>query len=301
MLDKKYVCAGIVTFNPVEELITKCLKAILPQVDKIYIFDNGSCNRAFLDTLKEYNENIEIESNSSNIGIASALNYLCKSAKQDGYQWIITMDQDSICEESMVEHLREYADKGNYGIVAPRVEFWNDERLLTSTKYPEKQTYEIQACITSGSLTKIEAWIRVGGFDEWMFIDHVDNEFCVHLKDEGYSIIRVNAALLYQRAGEMKYRMMKDGSSMLLPYYSPKRQFFICRNTVYYLRKYRKSKNVRLLHEWGVLFYTIYLKLRYEKNRWSTLCSSLKGIFAGITKRIEHINYVTMDNNLKKN
>lgn len=285
------ICAGIVTFNPQKKITTNCVKVLIPQVEKIFIFDNGSNDKNILESLRTLSDKVEITYNNQNIGIAAALNVLCRIAKKKGYGWILTMDQDSICDELMVSYLSAYKDRDNYGIVAPRVEFWNDGNFITSTKWSEKETYEEQACITSGSLTRISAWEKIGGFDEWMFIDHVDNEFCVHLLDEGYKVLRVNSAILYQRAGEMRYKIKRDGSIILLPYYSPLRQYFISRNTVYYLRKYHKSYNVNLIHESCAFLYTLYIKLLYENNRWKTIKSSFRGIVDGFKKKIVYINY----------
>src|SRR5699024_6976157 len=56
-------------------------------------------------------------------------------------------------------------------------------------------------CITSASCTSIKAWEKIGGFDDWLFIDLVDNEFCKRLVASGYKILRLNHLVLDQEFG----------------------------------------------------------------------------------------------------
>ena len=286
MLEQKYnvpVCAGIVTYNPNPELLLQCVEAIYKQVDIVFIYDNGSTNSSELKSLIE-DYKVEIEFSSTNNGISKALNSLCEKAISKGFDWIVTMDQDSICKDNMVSHLVSHITTAS-GIVAPRVEFWTGDSLLLSTKDGDKDVVSIDACITSGSLTNLKAWDKIGGFDEWMFIDHVDNEFCTHLKTFDYSITRVNAAVLLQRAGEMKYMSLPNGKRILLPYYSPLRHYYSCRNTVYYLRKYRK--NINFTHELLAFIYSVFMKLTFESGKIQTIKATYRGIREGLLVRIE--------------
>ena len=288
MLNSSAVCAGVVTYNPDIEVLLKNLQALCPQVNDVFIVDNGSNNYNDIENLLCRFNNITIFPNPQNLGIAQALNRLCKIAGSRDYEWILTMDQDSMCDGNMVANLYKYADE-EFGIIAPRIEFRKDGVLIEKTGSREKcKTEQIHACITSGSLTYINAWKQVGGFDEWYFIDHVDNEFCTHIIQKGYKILRVNNALLYQRAGDMKYVKL-FGKPILLPYYSTFRNYFICRNTVYYIRKYWRE--ISLYREIRSFVYSQSIKLLFEKGRLENFKSSLVGICDGLKKRIEEVDY----------
>lgn len=39
------ICAGIVTYNPDIQLLKQNIQSIQPQVQSIFIYDNGSSNR----------------------------------------------------------------------------------------------------------------------------------------------------------------------------------------------------------------------------------------------------------------
>lgn len=277
------VCAGIVTYNPDIKLFEQCLDSIIKQVDRVYIFDNGSKNQNELNKY-QHDKRIVVMLSLQNLGIAKALNELCNQACLDGYKWIVTMDQDSICGVGMVTELYKYHHQKKYGIICPRVEFRMCNHLLHETR-EEEPISEVRACITSGSLTRIQAWKDVGGFDEWMFIDHVDNEFCTHLYVKGYSVVRIDDAVLYQRAGEMKSIIFPGGKRILLPCYSELRNYYICRNTVYYSRKYKRYISAR--HEIMVLLYLEFMKILFEKNKIRSLKSFIRGVKDGLSKEIK--------------
>ncbi len=284
MEERKDICAGVVTYHPDIRLLEANLEALIPQVSMVYVVDNGSENVADVRSYVEGKPELRLICNSENVGIAKALNQLCTAAKQDGYAWILTMDQDSLPASDMVKWLSTYTDSSVYGIIAPRVEFRDGDTLILSTKDGDKDTVEISACITSGSLTRIEAWEKVGGFDEWFFIDRVDNEFCTHLQTGGYVILRVNKALLYQRAGEMRYATLPLIGNILLPCYSEVRNYYICRNSVYYFRKYHHD--IDICHQIGTFIYSQTVRFLFEPGRWGTVRSTMRGIRDGMKKQI---------------
>ncbi len=285
MLPFDSVCAGIVTYCPDIDLLKKNIQALMPQVAELFIVDNCSSNiHEIMAMAKQINGGVRVECNKENFGIAKALNQLCLLAKEHNYEWILTMDQDSVCSPDMVYYLLLYIDNPYLGIIAPRVEFRDGDCLITSTKNGDKETIEVPACISSGSLTRVSAWEKVGGFDEWFFIDVVDNEFCAHLKVFDYRVLRVNKAILYQKAGKMKYLRIPFLGTILLPYYNATRNYYICRNTFFYLRKYHRY--IRVRHELFTFIYSQLIKLFFEENRLVTVKSVCKGVYDGIRKEV---------------
>ncbi len=272
------------TYQPDIQLLEDNLKALVPQVAQVFLVDNGSSNRSELEGCVSRYPTVRVIYNPENFGIARALNQLCGLAKESGNQWILTMDQDSICKQDMVAHLVRYCGDKTIGIIAPRVEFWDGDKLITSTKDGDKNIVNISACITSGSLTNIEAWGQVGGFDEWYFIDLVDDEFCTHLIASGYSILRVNKAVLYQRAGAMRHVALPFAGTIMLTFYNETRNYYICRNSIYFFRKYHR--HIRLRHQILVFLYGQFRRLAFEDHRWSTIRSAYKGIVDGVRKSI---------------
>lgn len=286
MLGNRYnarICAGIVTYNPDLELLKNNISSLLPQVDEVIVFDNGSKNSGDLLKLLDNFGIDDVILYKVNVGIATALNRLCEDATSKSFEWILTMDQDSICDSKMLYNLTKYLNS-DVGIVAPRVEFWSDKSLIYATRMDQEAVSEIEACITSGSLTNLNAWKQIGGFNDWMFIDRVDNEFCIRLKINLFNILRVHSAVLFQRAGEMKFLKLPFGKKVLLPYYSEFRNYYICRNNTYIIRKYHEFINVK--HELACFIYSQMIKLLFEGNRIKTIRSTFKGIKDGLQANI---------------
>lgn len=76
-------------------------------------------------------------------------------AGADGYEWVLTMDQDSILPDGMVADFSKYLDEPEIGIVCPKVV--DKRRAYMEVQLDDSIEY-IDMCITSASCTSIKAW-----------------------------------------------------------------------------------------------------------------------------------------------
>ena len=102
----KKIAAGIVLYNPNAERFTACLTKLIKQLDRIYIYDNNEISNVVINSNK-----IVYISEKQNKGIAYALNRIMEKAKEDGYSWVITMDQDSLIPDGMIQDFQDSIDK----------------------------------------------------------------------------------------------------------------------------------------------------------------------------------------------
>lgn len=275
------VCAGIVTFNPDIKRLRQNIGAIYKQVESVIVVDNGSKNISELEQFIKGKGNIILLKNKSNAGIAKALNQIFTLAEIHDFNWVLTLDQDSVCQNNMIETFLKYIYLPNIGMICPRIDYYNHKRKK-NIKY-NKVDY-VNACMTSASLTSLFAWKNVSGFDEWMFIDYVDNDFGQRLKLHGYKIIRVNDTVLHHMLG--KSEVKKIGIIKIVVYnHSPFRNYYYVRNSIYFIKKYRKHINVLKYMTILVMWET--KKLILEKNRKQTAKSLLKGLKDGIASKYE--------------
>lgn len=243
----KDIAAGIVIYNPDDpERFNKSLTSVLAQFSKVYLFDNSTKKVE----LPSFEPNVTYITEHKNLGIAYALNRIMERAEQDGYKWLVTMDQDSILPDDMVEAYREYINDSNVGIICPQV---IDKRRAYMTVKTEPTVEFVEECITSGSCTSIEAWKKLGKFDEWLFIDLVDNEFCKRAIVSGYKILQLNSLVMNQEFGkiipkpERTQRFWLKVAKLLhnknfakfsyKKYVSPARVYYTNRNIIYVNRK----------------------------------------------------------------
>ena len=119
------ICAGFVTYNAEILRFIEALEAIEPQVDRVYIFDNGSTNINDIISRVKNKKNVVVIANRSNVGIATALNTLCKKAIEDNYDWLLTLDHDTICARRMLDDMVGLVGIVDAGIICPRVHYIN--------------------------------------------------------------------------------------------------------------------------------------------------------------------------------
>lgn len=150
------IAAGIILFNPELTRLKENIEAIFNQVELIIMIDNNSANIDIVERECSIYNKIILIKNDENRGIAAALNQAMNYCKTNGYKWVITLDQDSICPLNMVEEYQKYLNIPNVAIVSPTIEDRNKEPIELNKS---KIEYEfINKCITSGALTNVEAW-----------------------------------------------------------------------------------------------------------------------------------------------
>lgn len=271
------IAAGIVLYNPDIERLKENLSAIAPQVDKIFLVDNHSANIQEIKELLKAFTNYEITENSKNVGIATALNQLMTRAQGQGYTWMITLDDDSVCEEDLLKKLAVYIEEPYAGIICPRA---TDDKMRSEKKSGESGIENIESCITAGSLTCIKVWDAIGKFDDKMFIDFVDVEFCTRMRKCGYRIYQVPCALIHQQYGNISGEFSIWGRRFYLFNYSPVRVYYSVRNQIYYMKKHKTFLNIGKQR----LFLIGYIGKRiiFEQNRIASLRAVVRGIKDGI-------------------
>ncbi|MGT2979230.1 glycosyltransferase family 2 protein [Streptococcus alactolyticus] len=279
------ISAGIVLFNPDIKRLKENIDAVIIQCTHLYLVDNGSGNvDEVKGLLNQYNQSkISILWNRENQGIAKALNQLTSAAQKEGFDWILTLDQDSVVPSNIVGEFEKYINNSSVGILCPIICDRNKDEEI---KINEDCT-EIDECITSGSLLNIKAWSEIGGFDERMFIDGVDFDICYRLRQRGYKIYCIHSVVLLHELGHIEYHRFLFWK-VLVKNHSVFRKYYIARNIIYVAKK-RKSV---LLAIKGILqeVKLLGIVLLYETDKKSKSISIIKGIRDGAmlnTKRKE--------------
>lgn len=281
--DKK-IAAGITLFNPETERLRENIKATLSQVGHLYIIDNDSNNTAGIKVEYSTDDRVTIISNDQNKGVAAALNQMCNAAIEDGFEWIMTLDQDSLPEGDIIEKYLPYIEKSEVALITPKFSDDNEPDMIFSEK--DEPFSFIERCNTSASLVRLSVFKAVGGFDERMFIDCVDFDYCTTLIENGYKILRVNNAVLHHRLGEASevrffipigriFGIKRLQKSFFTYNHPPLRTYYYARNIRFYAYKHKDS--IDLKTEKRVYIKWLVLKLGFEKQKFAKLRAILKG------------------------
>ena len=288
------VCAIIVTYNCGEKVLPTA-RSVMPQVDRILFVDNGSLDATgkILEMIRgEAPGAVEILTLGENRGIAYALNLGVRRAIELGYPWVLTMDHDSEADGRMVDNLlgavHKYGEPEKVIISAPvyidrgtgeagriyRYEGWRRHRL---DPLPPGRIAAPTVVITSGNLLNAGHFKAMGGFDESLFIDYVDHDFCLRADIAGFHIIVCAGASLSHSVGEAVSRKFL-GFGIFSTNHSPERRYTIGRNRMIMIRRYAKyfpSYAAWTVMDFGIDFAGILL---CENRKWDKVRMLCRGM-----------------------
>lgn len=242
---KRY--AGIVVLYQPELKVYENMLTYMDALECVFVMDNSTTyNWKLIDKIKANPKCVYLSMN-GNLGLAVALNKGCHMAYEKGFDYILTMDQDSSFKEGAVSLLiyKAEQEKERYGIIAPNVtavypDSETGEQEVAYVLQEEEGEYDQTWVMTSGSLMNLAAFEDVGGFDEDFFIAHIDVDFGIRLTLAGYQIKMLGNAMIYQRFGHSMPK--KILWKTVYPWYeAPNRTYYLFRNHTYMMRKYGKK------------------------------------------------------------
>lgn len=265
------LAAVIVLYNPEElgiENIKNNIETYRKYCEHIYLVDNSKCQH----------ENFIFEAtyifNGNKGGLGGGQNRGIEKAAEDGYQWVMTMDQDSAFESSCsflsykndVAKIADLnANVASFGSLIQNINKNESvfkkirKNVLSPLKKKILGAHYISAAprieekcrvIASGNIISVEAWKKVCGFDESLFISEVDYDLCYKFVQSRFKILRLNDHVLVQRAGEKVHFHIFP---KFLNQYTDTRFYYAARNAFIMKKRYTEYKK----------FYARYLTLLY--------------------------------------
>jgi len=231
------VCAVIVTYNPRPMFIDNIVN-VAAQVNHVVVVDNGSG----IETeqhLQELQRRLlcTVISNVENLGIALALNQGVKYALEYGYDWVCTLDQDSQVSDGfvskMIETYQQAPDPQRVAIVAPS---YVDKETGVKLQLKRDRNGEILTAMTSGSMVPLSVIRKLGFFDESLYMDAVDIEFCLRARRQRMLVVQSSAVLLHSLGKTSYYRVF--GRRFGVTHHAANRRYYMTRNRLRLLMHY---------------------------------------------------------------
>lgn len=274
------ILAIVVTYYPEKELLESNVSAFVDEVDKVLIWENTPPSDK-----KDYRfiQHAKVEYCGDGVNsISHGLNYGWQYAKDHGYDYLLTMDQDSLLENFAC--MKQDAESHCYdkAIIGPLINKVKDEKGSDG----DNHTFEVENLITSGSLIPIEVLNTLGGYDERLSIDGLDTDLSYRAKANGILLLRFEGCNLIQRFGEPVVRSF-CGKEYHISMYSPKRLRSILKAHVYLIRKHKNmSRDVkRYILRHYVVDKTKEIIL-FENQKMRKLFSLYDGIIEGLFVRL---------------
>lgn len=225
----------VVLYNPVKKEVLHNIQSYINQLDVLFVVDNSSSDNSDIFTGLE---KVVYIPQYQNKGIAEALNIAANKTIEQGYKWLLTMDQDSCFDGDTITILqnqieKEMTNEDRIGIVSP---FHN---TLNSVKNNSTRITKPIIVMTSGNFIYLPAYQEINGFKDWLFIDCVDFDYCLNLINHNYEIIQVNDAILHHELGEMTKRKIGK-KEFYCDNHNYIRRYYIVRNRHYIYDMYHK-------------------------------------------------------------
>jgi rhamnosyltransferase len=228
------VAGAVILYNP-DDVVIQNIESYIGNLQKLYVVDNSDLyNKKVIDFCNR-NSTIVYIDNRSNLGVAKALNLAAYLASANGYDWLLTMDQDSLLKPGFFKVAEApMAEKKNVIIAAS----YNNAAFR-----PQRSAFpgfmEVSAVITSGNLLNLAIWKTLGGFCEKLFIDEVDNEFCSRAVRQKYKVQATNDIYLEHNLG-VSYTKINILTKRTLKFtmHSPVRLYYMTRNNLFLWKRY---------------------------------------------------------------
>lgn len=272
------ILAGVVTYEPDIERLEQNISELSKQVKYVMIVDNGSSNKDEIQKLIKKFKHIDIEClfNDRNLGIAQALGTIMDYASKKGFEWVLTLDQDSVIKKDLINEYMSVAGKKENQDVAMFTCLIKDRNFVDRKyEYQKEWTKSVPYCITSAAFTNVEDYKMTSGYDERFFIDCVDFDICYLLREAGYRILRINYTGLIHEVGHGENRRFL-WKKIVVYHQKPSRIYFLARNTVWMWKKHGSNYGlIVMLKKLVALYLRIFF---YEDHKKDKFLNFWKGI-----------------------
>ncbi len=298
----KSLLAVVVTYCPDASVLQKLLQALCAQVTDVLIVDNTPAGDDRVhDAIVDFPGlpgAIRLLRFGANLGIGAALNVGIQTAIDEGFDYVLLCDQDSLPAPDMAPQLltvarqlkaagvavgyvgAAYVDRNTRHSFGFQVQ--EPGRLFYSTRAADDADpwVEVITGITSGSLHPCQVFADVGFMREEWFIDYVDTEWFHRARALGYRMFGTSRAVLGHNLGELSFRVWY-GRWRNYNGYSPQRLYYRFRNFVLLMGCDYVPRRWKMRACWYWLG-NAYAYLLFSPNRLHNLRFIARGLFDGI-------------------
>lgn len=245
------VAVIIVNYNGFEdtmECISSLRKITYPNY-KIYVIDNASSKSPGPETEMYIKENSEYIQLDTNIGFSGGNNVGIKKALEEGFEFILLLNNDTVVSEDFLDTLVDkFNGKEKIGLVTCKTYYYDDPeepwycggeinfetglcRHYTSAENGNKDTDEDLTFASGCIMLLSQSMIRnVGLMREDYFLYCEDTDYCARILNAGFKILYTPQTHIYHKVSA------STGNK------SPLNQYYYVRNSLYIIHQYARNK-----------------------------------------------------------
>ena len=277
------ICCLIITYNPGTSVLG-VIDLLLNDINYLIVVDNNSQGQSqnVISHIAD-DSRVRLLHNQENVGVAKALNQGVAIAKNMGYEWVLTFDQDTRPLHDIFKIITDvytaYPEKHKIGAIG--VNFINAYSKSYCHVEDNKEYKERDYLITSGCLLSIDAFYYIGGFREDLFIDNVDIEYSLRLKRHGkVSIISRKYGMSHKVGSPKMIRLF--GVNIISSNHDRLRRYYMARNHMILVKEYL-VRNPYFIAKASYFFILDLIKLLLvDDDKLNKISASVKGIIEGV-------------------
>ena len=185
----------------------------------IYVIDNDSKDNSIEVLREKFGESINIILNKENLGFSCANNIGIKQAINDGCDYILMLNNDTIIENNMIEEMVNTSIENKGAAVCPKIYYYDNKKIVWAAggsinwskglpiQYgidefdsidisQEKEVKFATGCCLLISKKVIE---KVGLLSDEYFLYYEDTDYSVRILNSGNKIIYAPKAKMYHK------------------------------------------------------------------------------------------------------
>jgi rhamnosyltransferase len=159
-----------------------------PRSVHLLVYDNSPVPMHLPDELYSLDEHIQYVSDTSNPGVSKAYNMARRIARHLGKNWLLLLDQDTVFPAgALLQYLKAIESPAGVPLLAPVLmcdgRIYSPCRNVLNANWPlgsiRPGTIRARAksLLNSGMCIRLDAFERIGGFDENIPLDFADHDF----------------------------------------------------------------------------------------------------------------------------
>ena len=296
------IASVTVAYNGVTSLNRhlESLKRQSRRLDEIIVIDNGSTDGTRSLIAKEHPE-VKLICLPENQGVGAALETgLSYAALEKSHNWVWLFDQDSEPEPEGLERLLSglgffEGTEESVAILAP-----TSVHPSSQTVYPglcfergkfvpvvadaASPAVQVDMVISSGTLIRKEAILRVGMPRADFFIDFVDFEYCLRLRRHDFKIVVIRESKLNHAIGDATSRKLfgriRHGTN-----HAPWREYYMTRNETFTMWHFYSGVRTKAFTLYRIAWHMMDVFL-FSRDRFACFAMIYRGFVDGRAGRL---------------
>ena len=238
--EMRYILAVVVCYDPVLSALQNLSRNLQSEGVPVVWVNNGPAGSLESARGSHVLNVIEL---TQNFGVATALNAGYQWALRNGFDAVITFDQDSQPEVGMVSKLQarwalSALENEQVAAIGPAtIDHQSGQAMFSFEPYnwirkrflpSQAKAYAVDHLITSGCLMPCRVWQEVGPMNDGLFIDWVDIEWCARARLMGYVLLLDGGTQMSHSIGEVSRPILWRRFHCHMPI----RHFYLLRNAI---------------------------------------------------------------------